>query len=497
MDGQCMQNAIKALELFIKSLPNGCTFNVYSFGSIFSKLWNESRSYTNDNVNSCLNEIKKYTANMNGTEILKPIQDILSSQTTNNRCCFLITDGNVSDHKTIIDYIRNHKQSTRFFTLGIGRSDFSLLEKIADIADGSFNQVNETSDIGKAVIKLLDLSCKEYYRDIKVSFVGENCPFSVNGSTVFPNKPFYMLCQMDTDRLEDIIISLTDSTGSVYDESIQIPKNNADCMIKQFYGNAMINDLINDTGYYEQKEKITEQKERDDLITALSLSFGIMCKHTSFVIVDDIPLDTNNQITVNVPQWNSHKLPQTPQELAQLFNSLDVVVREQGFVMDRIDYNVECCSAEVYSIETLQRSSHSTSRRERASRSRKVEEGESLELASASIRMPSHFSNFISSVKNFFSKKSNNSSSSSSSTSVKIESKTLLDYMAVDGSFAFTEEVMQLIGMSKKQINKLNSLPKNEAMKQFHELILEYLKDKNDVSYVRVIKKLEEYIKTL
>jgi hypothetical protein len=35
MDGRRINLAIEALKLFLHSLPVGCYFNVYSFGSIF------------------------------------------------------------------------------------------------------------------------------------------------------------------------------------------------------------------------------------------------------------------------------------------------------------------------------------------------------------------------------------------------------------------------------------------------------------------------------
>jgi len=38
-------NAIEALKLFIKSLPIGSYFNVYSFGSMFEKIFKSPKRY--------------------------------------------------------------------------------------------------------------------------------------------------------------------------------------------------------------------------------------------------------------------------------------------------------------------------------------------------------------------------------------------------------------------------------------------------------------------
>lgn len=51
MSGTAMKNAKEALKLFIHSLPAENTFiNIYSFGSKFSYLWENSQSYTTTGI---------------------------------------------------------------------------------------------------------------------------------------------------------------------------------------------------------------------------------------------------------------------------------------------------------------------------------------------------------------------------------------------------------------------------------------------------------------
>jgi von Willebrand factor A domain-containing protein 5 len=45
MGGTPMQLAVKALKVFLHSLPLGCYFNVYSFGSKYEMLFEESVMY--------------------------------------------------------------------------------------------------------------------------------------------------------------------------------------------------------------------------------------------------------------------------------------------------------------------------------------------------------------------------------------------------------------------------------------------------------------------
>ncbi len=41
MDGRRIELATEALMLFVHSLPDNCKFNIYSFGSIFERMFGE------------------------------------------------------------------------------------------------------------------------------------------------------------------------------------------------------------------------------------------------------------------------------------------------------------------------------------------------------------------------------------------------------------------------------------------------------------------------
>jgi len=51
MEGTSISLAVEALKLFLYSLPAGCFFNIYSFGSIFESVYNESVQYSDETLN--------------------------------------------------------------------------------------------------------------------------------------------------------------------------------------------------------------------------------------------------------------------------------------------------------------------------------------------------------------------------------------------------------------------------------------------------------------
>lgn len=59
MAGQRINNAAKALQLFMRSLPVDCRFNVVSFGSTWRSLWRASEPYTDESLREATQHASK------------------------------------------------------------------------------------------------------------------------------------------------------------------------------------------------------------------------------------------------------------------------------------------------------------------------------------------------------------------------------------------------------------------------------------------------------
>lgn len=62
------------------------------------------------------------SANLGGTNILRPLEEVLKSKPKEGypRQLFVLTDGEVSNTQECIDFVRKHADTTRVFTFGIG-----------------------------------------------------------------------------------------------------------------------------------------------------------------------------------------------------------------------------------------------------------------------------------------------------------------------------------------------------------------------------------------
>ena len=75
MSGSRIKMARDALILFMRSLPEGCSFSVISFGGRFSPLLENApyQTYDDETRNNAISLIEKFQADFGGTKILEPL----------------------------------------------------------------------------------------------------------------------------------------------------------------------------------------------------------------------------------------------------------------------------------------------------------------------------------------------------------------------------------------------------------------------------------------
>ncbi|XP_042328291.1 von Willebrand factor A domain-containing protein 5A-like isoform X2 [Sceloporus undulatus] len=141
-----IQSAKETLLLLLKSLPLGCYFNIYGFGTDYESFYPQSVEYSQQTMSESLERLKKVKANLGGTEILKPLKTIykLPCQEGHPRQLFVFTDGEVGNTEQVIAEVSRHRSSHRCFTFGIGQgASTSLINGMARAAGGSAEFITE------------------------------------------------------------------------------------------------------------------------------------------------------------------------------------------------------------------------------------------------------------------------------------------------------------------------------------------------------------------
>ncbi|XP_054868029.1 von Willebrand factor A domain-containing protein 5A-like isoform X2 [Amphiprion ocellaris] len=168
-----ISSARDTLLLLLKSLPMGCYFNIYSFGSSFEHIFPQSVEYSQKTMKQALKKVEEMEANLGGTEILKPLKHIYSQHCIPNqpRQLFVFTDGAVGNTKEILDVVKKNSGSHRCFSFGIGQGASSaLINGLAKEGGGHAQFIRGTDRMQPKVMQSLRFALQPAVEDISVTW---------------------------------------------------------------------------------------------------------------------------------------------------------------------------------------------------------------------------------------------------------------------------------------------------------------------------------------
>ncbi|KAM3616930.1 uncharacterized protein V6R79_026323 [Siganus canaliculatus] len=166
-------SARDTLLLLLKSLPMGCFFNIYSFGSSYEHIFLKSVEYSQTTMEEALKTVQNMRANLGGTEILTPLKHIYSQPCIPNqpRQLFVFTDGEVGNTKEVIDLVKNNSGSHRCFSFGIGEGASSaLINGLAKEGGGHAQFITGKDRMQPKVMQSLRFALQRAVQDVSVTW---------------------------------------------------------------------------------------------------------------------------------------------------------------------------------------------------------------------------------------------------------------------------------------------------------------------------------------
>ncbi|XP_042372951.1 von Willebrand factor A domain-containing protein 5A-like, partial [Plectropomus leopardus] len=177
MDNTASQDRISSakdtLLLLLKSLPMGCYFNIYSFGSSYEHIFPKSVAYSEKTMEEALKKVEVMDADLGGTEILEPLKHIYSQPSIPNqpRQLFVFTDGEVGNTKEVINLVKQNSGSHRCFSFGIGQGASSaLINGLAKEGRGHAQFITGKERMQPKVMQLLRFALQPAVVDISVDW---------------------------------------------------------------------------------------------------------------------------------------------------------------------------------------------------------------------------------------------------------------------------------------------------------------------------------------
>ena len=312
MSGNRIQMAIQALQYFLKSIPPDSYFNVVSFGSSYNMMFNESKQYSEEIIEKAIQEISLYSDDLGGTELYYPLKAVFEAEKHQGypKNLFVLTDGDISNTKQVLELIAKNNEGCRVYTIGIGNGcSNELIVEGANAGKGKHEFIADNDDMNEKIIGLLKDSLSSFLTDIRLQYdesivqiitpLPENLEFIRKNETVnifvFFNKKFTDM--KETEFKLSYINSLKNERDNelinikINDMTINqnfIHKYGLFQMIKRISRNLSYEKNYNNDIYLAKKDDICE------LSLKMALKFQILTSFTAFICVIK-EKDPNNQ----------------------------------------------------------------------------------------------------------------------------------------------------------------------------------------------------------
>ncbi|XP_012325644.2 von Willebrand factor A domain-containing protein 5A isoform X1 [Aotus nancymaae] len=299
-----IQAAKETLILLLKSLPIGCYFNIYGFGSSYEACFPESVKYTQQTMEEALGRVTLMQANLGGTEILAPLQDIYRRPSIPGYPLqlFVFTDGEVTDTFSVIKEVGINRQKHRCFSFGIGEgASTSLIKGIARASGGTSEFITGKGRMQSKALRTLKRSLQPVVENVSLSwhlpsrlstemlspeqtviFRGQRLIIYAQLTGKMPVSGFlgYLILHQAAETTGEVCLKYT-LQGKTFEDKVTFPlqpKPDANLTIHRLAAKSLLQ--TKDMGLRE-----TPASDKKDALN-LSLESGVISSFTAFIAIN-------------------------------------------------------------------------------------------------------------------------------------------------------------------------------------------------------------------
>ncbi|OMJ72557.1 hypothetical protein SteCoe_28973 [Stentor coeruleus] len=274
MDGTRIELAKNAALLFLKSLPSVSKFNIVSFGSEYSFMFPQSVYSNSQNISNAISLLSSFSADMGGTEIYNPLQEVFSIPIDKAypRFIFLLTDGDVSNIESVINLIKKNSRMNRVNCFGIEDANKRLIEGGAEAGKGLAYFIKDAKEIGKNVINALEQCMVPCISDWEVIWTGDLVPKPKDFGVVKYGEKFEIFSLIENISENLPVLKVYDTNKGGYKE-FHIEK------FEEIDGDEIFK------LWAKNKIEELEVEVNKDKVIEISKEFKVISKETAFICV--------------------------------------------------------------------------------------------------------------------------------------------------------------------------------------------------------------------
>ena len=293
MSGKPINIVKESLLFFLQSLPKNSYYQLIGFGSKMKYISSEiPLEYTAENIEETIKKVKKLEANLGGTKLYKPLENIFSNENFDNlnlcKNLFILTDGEVWDREKSLKVIKNNLDDFRVHSFGIG-NNFDKKFIVESGKNGSYNFIKDMDKIKSSVIQTLNKALRNYLFDFKIDVKNIDTEYHY-----FPKQKiyyqdeflnYYFIIKNKLNNNININIEYYDKKELIKKEinfdNNNISENDGDIISKIIIGN-----ILNNTDLPQEKN------------IELSKRYQVLSKYTSLYAEVENEKSTQNEMII-------------------------------------------------------------------------------------------------------------------------------------------------------------------------------------------------------
>eukprot|EP00736_Rhodelphis_marinus_P013482 Rmarinus@m.16642 len=295
----------QAMQLFLRSLPGECFFNVVSFSSEFTPVFPSSVPYDDSSLSTAARAVLSLSAR-GGTNLLEPLEHVYTRPLVPgySRQVMVLTDGEVSNVDQITSLIRSHADSARTFSLGLGKSvSHSLVEGIAKAGNGTSLFSVSTDGLAAKVMRQLRMAFQPAINDVSVSWTNQEDQMNAlePNTNLVSQAPFrpppmfseekmtvFALFEDESKIPSKIAVSGISPEGpvqfTVYVDRKDMTEGK---MLHVLLGRELITDLVNHESVLHSGKANPSEDEIREKVVEVGERYGLASKYTAFIAVEE------------------------------------------------------------------------------------------------------------------------------------------------------------------------------------------------------------------
>jgi hypothetical protein len=281
-----IQHAKRALQVGIRCLTEGCTFQVVAFGTRFKSAFADgSMPYNNETVTQATQFVDSLHADMGGTEISDALSGVfrVRPHPSRPRQVFLFTDGAVNNTRSVVAMCGDQyaKYSTRVFTFGIGDSaSHALVKGVADEAGGQWEMIT-ARNVMEATMRLFGRATASALTSFNVNW-GETLTTRLDMPTAVSERVLY------TDYRVMIfgVFKEGSTISDVTDASVHITASGPDGSLEWTTPLNFAYATAGNAIHAMAVKCALQDMSKADAVT-VSTRHNVVCKHTALLVIDE------------------------------------------------------------------------------------------------------------------------------------------------------------------------------------------------------------------